>query len=48
MDNEENVYGQTGGRLDGGWYSTNRNLTAESYPGCYGIEGFKAYKTNVP
>ena len=24
----------------------NRNLAAESYPGCYGIAGFKACKTN--
>ena len=28
-------------RMDGGWYTKNRNLVAESYPGCYGIAGFK-------
>ena len=34
----------TDGRMDGGWYTKNGNLVAESYPGCYGIAGFKACK----
>ena len=28
--------------MDGGWYTKNRNLVAESYPRCYGIAGVKA------
>ena len=43
-DNEKNVYRRTEGRMDGGWYTKNRNLAAESY----GIAGFKACKTNFP
>ena len=43
-DNEKKVYGRTDGRMDGGWYTKNQNLAAESY----GIAGFKACKTNLP
>ena len=39
---------KTEGQMAGGWYTENRNLAAESYPGCYGIAGFKACKTNFP
>ena len=42
-DNEKK---NTDGRLEGGCYTKKRNLAAESYPGCYGIAGFKACKTN--
>ena len=43
-DNEKKVYGRTDGRMDGGWYTKNQNLAAESY----GIACFKACKTNLP
>ena len=37
----------TDGRMDGGWYTKYRNLSAESDPGCYGVADFKACKTCV-